>query len=444
MKTKFNREPPEKSFIREILKAAEGVEGLVSFAGGIPSPVVIKKNIIPNLSRAMMQAYPDPESFVLSLYGLENKHEELPTDLQKISDLLRDEVNFEGTICSDLSYGSTPGTTAFRTTMAEVESERLGRDIPPENVQILSGSQEGISLVASLANGNTVMSEATYVGAIPIIRYESKKVMTVPIDNKGMVVEDLEKLLKTQHVDMVYVIPHGQNPMGVTLSMDRRLHLLDLAKKYGFLILEDDPYYGTSLDPIQNMTSFDPDYENTILLRSFSKELFPSRVGYAIGSKENIEQLETLKGARNLQTSKLDQRLMVNLVQEFNKNKGGYNGSYLKSVAEIYARKRDSMIMALDNSFSGMDISFTRPNEGFFIWMTLPSQVDTLEMYPQALEQKIAYVPGAPFDPMWKNHPTNSMDSKLHNSMRLNYSYPSVQDINDGSKRLAELVSQRL
>lgn len=398
---------PQMSLVRQVLSDSSSVD--ISFAGGLPDNDLIVKHLLPVIEEVTKGMFADYKA-----------------------------------AAPYFNYGPTSGLDELRDEIAEIETGRLGRLIKRENILITSGSQQGIEMATQLyGTGNKICVELpTYLGATPAFQFYTQfpggKILTVPIDDNGLQISELEKLLDTEEardLRMLYVIPSGHNPAGVRLAEDRRQKIAKLAEKHNFMVVEDDPYYGTGYSPWKNIISYDENMEYVLLLRSFSKELVNLRVGYIVAAPSVLEKLASLKSFKDLFTSLFDQKIILGVIRKMKKTYGTYS-NYLESVvAKHYESKRTYMGETLQESFGGIDgVKWNTPKEGLFYWIEFPEGTDTMKLFQHAKEKyRIAFVPGIGFDAIAKDGV-----SAISNKARLSYSSPSIEQIKEGVGRLRQ------
>ena len=378
------------SAIREILKVTERRD-ILSFAGGLPAP----------------EAFP--------IEGLARAHAEV--------------------LASDgagaLQYGPTEGHGPLRAWVAARMATRH-QEVEPEQVLITAGSQQGIDLVAKalLDPGDLVAVESpSYLAALQAFSSYEASFAVVGSDEQGMRVDDLELLLRTREVKLIYLVPNFQNPRGVTLSLERRWKLAGLAAEHGVPVLEDDPYgelryQGSPLPTVAGLVPGAP----VIHLGSFSKTLAPGlRVGYAVASVPMLRQLTVAKQACDLHTGTLSQRAIHRFLQTNDFD------AHLGRIRDLYRERRDAMLAALARSFPA-GTAWVRPEGGLFVWVRLPGGIDAEELLADALKDKVAFVPGAPFFPAEPQRDT----------LRLNFSNRGPEEIASGMAKLGARVAVRL
>jgi len=227
----------------------------------------------------------------------------------------------------------------------------------------------------------------------------------------------------------LYAVSNFQNPSGITISLEKRKRVLELADRYNFLIVEDDPYGALRYEgqPVKSMFSMGG-FERVMLLNTFSKILCPGlRIGVVIADKEIIRKLVMAKQGTDLCSSSLDQRLVARYLQRYD------IFEHIKPTIELYRKKRDAMLEALSEHFSDIKgVKWTKPQGGLFIWLTLPEGYDTMEMFEKAKQEKVFYIPGEAF----------RLIDKPSSSMRLSFCLPSVEEIHEGIQRLRGVVER--
>ena len=324
-----------------------------------------------------------------------------------------------------LQYGATEGLDSLNVALAARLKEKEGINSEPTDIIQTTGSQEALYMLGKVfANpGEYVITEApTYVGTISALKASGIKIVGVEMDHYGMRMDVLrEKLKKYPNPKFIYVIPNFQNPSGITMSFERRKELLEIANERGLTIIEDDPYgalrfAGAHVPALKSMDN------DVVYLGTFSKVLSPGiRLGYVVGPHDVIEKLNIAKQAVDLATSSVSTYIAQAYVS------GGYMDKQIPKIIDLYRQKRDLMIESFVNYFPG-DVEYTRPNGGMFLWVTRKG-ANTDKMFEEAVKQKVLYVVGSAFYP----------DEDNHESMRLNFTYSSNENIVEGVKRLGKL-----
>ena len=301
----------------------------------------------------------------------------------------------------------------------------------PEDAELLitSGAIEGLELIAKtfLDRGDLVVVEApTYLGAIMAFRGFEADIVAVPMDDDGLLVDELERTLADGvRPKLLYTIPDHQNPAGVSLSAERREALVALARRHGFLIVEDVAYreLGFDDDALPSVWSLAPDV--TVQLGTTSKTFFPGvRLGWAVGPAEISAQLVSAKQNTDQCAGALGQRLLEEYVRR------GWIDEQLAASRALYRRKSERMLGALERTMPA-SVSWTQPRGGFFSWLTLPG-VDATDLAKRAVDRGVGIVPGAPFFP----------DGRGAENVRLSFSMVDEAQIDDGVDRLASLLSE--
>ena len=331
-----------------------------------------------------------------------------------------------------LPYGPSQGLPALR----EVVAERLARrgiDVSGDHVMITTGSLQGLHLVGriTLDRGDTIVTEApTFMGALTSWEQQQPHYLTVPVDEHGMVVDMLEKALQahTQRPRFVYLLPTFQNPSGVSLTMDRRRRLLDVAREYDLLILEDDPYgefwFDQGAERMPPLRALPGAEDHVIYLGTFSKILAPGvRLAYAVAQPDMIHALTRAKRGVDFHTDTLLQQAVVHLVRdrEFDLEE------HIAAARRLYRARRDAMLDALETTFSSSDTRWTQPGGGFFLWIDLPHGVSGNAVAAAAMAEGVSVFPGSIFYP---NRDGGS------NGLRLSYSNVTPERIREGIDRL--------
>ncbi len=389
----------KSSIIRELLKLTQRPE-VISFAGGLPAP----------------------EVFPVARFQ-EACHRVLQTQA-----------------ATALQYGPTEGYRPLRELIV-AHMVRYGILANVDNVLITSGSQQALDLIAKLLinRGDRILVESpTYLGALQAFDLMGAEYVSVPIDDHGMQTCDMEHALRSGPKFM-YILPNFQNPGGVTLSRKRRDQLVALSDKYGIPIIEDDPYgqlryEGEHITPLvvldRTNLARDSGYKlgNVIYLSTFSKVLAPGlRVAWIVAPPDVIAKLVQLKQSADLHTSTFTQMVTYEVARD------GFIDEHVKVIRATYKERRDQMLAALQDYFPP-EVSWTHPQGGLFLWVTMPPGVDSSKLLESALRQDVAFVPGQPFYP--------NGDEGSH--MRLNFSNAKPEMIREGVRRLSIAVAHAL
>ena len=331
---------------------------------------------------------------------------------------------------SAMDYGERNGYAPLRAGITHILASQ-GLQTRPENVLITAGSQQAISLVSQtlLKPEDVILVESpTYSIAMELFRTLGFRLVGVPMDNQGMQVEKLEKLLQQHHPKLIYTIPNFHNPTGTCLNSARRRQLIVLADRYNVPILEDvfvgDLRYEGRAQP--SLKALDPGGQ-VIYVSTFSKMLMPGlRVGFLVADGPVYDSLFGLKRLSDLATSTLIQRALEAYVTV-----GRYQ-AYLRRSCQIFRKRRDAMVTAI-NRYLPAGISFDPPQGGLHLWLRLPEDLSSEALLPLACQEGVAFAPGSNFflegfgDPGW---------------MRLNFVASSVDEIEEGIKRLGKAIKR--
>jgi 2-aminoadipate transaminase len=337
-----------------------------------------------------------------------------------------------------LQYGPTEGLAVVKRCVVEVMRAE-GIEVDEDEVLVTTGGQQVIDLVCKtlLDPGDVVVCEApTYPGAVPTFCAYQANVVQVTMDRDGMRVSELESTLdeleRAGHTPkFIYTVPNFHNPAGVTLSLERRHELVRIASERELLVLEDNPYgllrYGGA--PLPTLRSLDEEF--IIYAGTFSKILSPGvRLGWTTAPAPVLAKMNLGKQAADLCSSSISQYFVS---AYFESPEPPSWEEYVRSLIEIYRRRRDVMLDALAEHFP-REAEWTHPEGGLFIWATLPDYIDTTDLLARGLEEHVAFVPGR----------AAYVDGRGGSSMRLNFSGVGVDDIREGIKRLGEVVREQV
>jgi GntR family transcriptional regulator / MocR family aminotransferase len=327
-----------------------------------------------------------------------------------------------------LDYGDLRGYAPLRSTVAHILASQ-GIPARQENVLITAGSQQAIALVSQLLlkPGDTLLVESpTYAVALDLFRSQGFKLVGIPMDEQGMLVDQLEPLLQQYHPRLIYTIPNFHNPTGASLSTPRRHQLITLASRYNVPILEDDyvgdlRYEGRSFPALK---ALDP-VGQVIYASTFSKMLMPGlRVGFLVADGPVYDSLVSYKHVSDLTSSNLHQRALESYVTV-----GRYQ-AHLRRTSQLYRKRRDAMIEAI-NRYLPATVTVTAPLGGLFMWIGLPQGMASEELLPTACEEGVAFIPGCRFFP-------NNCNGEDY--MRLNFASQPPDKISEGIKRLGKAM----
>lgn len=396
MEYKFSRKLAElkPSAIREIFKSLSDPT-IISFAAGNPSP----------------------ESFPVD-------------DLSRLSAEI-----FENQASFALQYGITEGYTPLRDAIAARQKIRFGETMvrDTDTTLIVTGGQQGIELAckAFCNEGDAVICEnPSFIGALNAFRSNGVQTIGVEMEGDGISLEKLEETLKnTKNAKLLYLIPTFQNPSGTCMSLEKRVAVLALAKKYGIVILEDNPYGELRFagEDIPTMKSLDAD-GLVIYCSSFSKILSAGmRVGFVIAPAEIASKMVVAKQVEDVHTNLFFQMLCHKYMTTCDLD------AHVAKINDLYRHKCNLMLECIDKYIPADKVTFTRPEGGLFIWGTVKDCTDASFVVKKAIEKKVAVVPGTAF---------NCDTEAPSPSFRLNYSTPSDEQIVEGIKRLGEVFAE--
>lgn len=382
----------QSSVIRELLKLTAQPD-VISFAGGLPAP----------------DFFP----------------------IREVEEACHYVLQHQGRIA--LQYSPTEGYQPLKEWLADTVS-KYGIWVEPDNIMMVNGSQQALDLIGKVfVDPGTVVlcSRPTYLGAIQAWDAYEADYLTVPMDESGMITEALPELLeKSKHRPrFVYVLPNFHNPAGTTLNLERRKQLVDVARRYDLVIIEDDPYgelrfEGENITPIFRLAP-----ERTLYLSTFSKTLAPGiRLAWVVAPKPIISRLVQAKQGADLNTGAFVQMVAYDICSR------GILRSHVRRLRGIYRARRDTMVEALAEHMPE-GVSWTVPQGGLFLWVRTSDQIDTHAFMQKAIEAKVAYVPGSAFYPGGKGG---------EHSMRMNFSYSDEATINEGIHRLGLAMKKEL
>ena len=377
----------QSSFIREILKITQQPE-IISFAGGLPSPATF------------------------------------PIDEMKVA--------FDKVLTNNgkvaLQYGPTDGYLPLRQWIADTLSSN-GARIVPEQVLMTSGSQQALDLLGKVLidEGSRVLVETpSYLGALQAFSVYRPEFVSVATDEHGLVPQSVTAV--AEGARLLYALPNFQNPTGRSLSVERRLELVETCARHGLPLIEDDPYGALSYkgEPFPKMLAMNPD--GVIYMGSFSKVLTPGiRLGYVVAPLPLVRRLELAKQAADLHTSQLTQMVVHEVIKD------GFLDRHIPSIRTLYGNQCQAMLDAMEQHFPA-SVQWTKPEGGMFIWVTLPAHIDAMKLLDEAIANKVAFVPGAPF---YANTPET-------NTLRLSFVTVSPERIREGIAILGKLIAAKI
>ena len=315
--------------------------------------------------------------------------------------------------------------------------ERLGRigikDITADNVLFTAGSQQGLDFCGKvfLDPGDAVVCEKpSYLGAINAFRAYECQFIDIPMDDDGMLMDELEQTLEANpRVKFIYVIPDFQNPTGKSWSSERRKQLVELANKYNKVVIEDNPYYELrySGQPKPAIKSYDTQ-DRVVFLGTFSKTLAPGlRIGWICAGDEILSKYNLIKQGADLQVNSLTQRQINTYMEMYNLD------VRIEELIEVYRKRREVMVEQMKKHFPD-EVKINIADGGLFLWVEFPEHINTTELMPKVLEKNVAYIPGAPFYP----------NGGGENTARFSFSAMPEDKITEGIKRMGEALKELL
>ncbi|WP_287914610.1 PLP-dependent aminotransferase family protein [Comamonas sp.] len=377
------------SAIREILKLTDR-PGIISMAGGLPAPASFPISAFTQACNTVME---------------------------------RDGA-------AALQYSTTEGFPALRQAIADF----LPWEVSPEQILITTGSQQALDLIGKIFmdKGSRILVEKpTYLGALQAFTPFEPVAVGVNSDSEGMLIDDFAAKVGSgeDKARVAYILPNFQNPTGRTMSEERRQALVDKAKELDIPLVEDNPYGDLWYEgePALPLAARNP--EGVIYMGSFSKVLAPGlRVGFIVAPKSVYGKLTQAKQAADLHSPSFNQRVVAEVMKD------GFLASHIPTIRAMYKVQRDVMLVALEREMEGLDVHWTRPVGGMFLWVTLPQGMNAQDLLPEAVERGMAFVPGAPF----------YADEAEHNTLRLSYVTVSPEQINKGIAALAAAIRAQL
>ena len=377
-----------KSFIREILKVTSQPD-VISFAGGLPNP----------------DYFPA---------------EEIALAAQKV--LADDAKNV-------LQYAVSEGYYPLREYISNRYRQKQGMNVPPEEILIVNGSQQGLDLAAKLFinKGDKVLLEKpSYLGAIQAFSVYEPQFVTVPLLEDGIDTYAFEEALTKNDVRLFYAVPNFQNPTGISYSLEKKQQVAQLLSTSNTILIEDDPYgeirfLGEDISPIKKMNP-----EQTILLGSFSKIISPGmRLGWVAAPREIIEKMVIMKQASDLHSNFLSQRIIYQYLCDNNLD------DHIARIKYAYSQQRNYMIEMIWKYFP-KEVTYTKPEGGMFLWLTLPEGINAYTILDEAANEKLVFVPGKTF----------YAGTGGENTIRLNFSNSNAVQLEEGIRKLGRILKK--
>lgn len=378
--------PP--SFIRSILKTAADPD-IISFAGGLPNPVSFPQEALLSSMERIMKTYGS------SLF----------------------------------QYSVTAGLPGLRQYIADRYNQKFGLLLTMEHVLITTGSQQALDLVAKVflnPGDGIILEKPSYLGAIQAFSQYQPAFYPVELTESGLRLDQLKAALQ-KHVKFMYTIPDFQNPTGLSYSAENRNSIREILNAYETVLIEDDPYGELRFEGERLPYIGAGRRPNSILLGTFSKTITPGmRIGFLICTNTGLlRYLSVAKEASDLHTNIFSQYLIWDYLTH-----NDYE-AHIAKIRQLYQEQAQAMTDAMERYFP-KTVTYTRPQGGMFLWVTLPEGVSALSLFPRALAQKVAFVPGDPF----------YVDMKNTNTMRLNYTNADCNSIEEGIRRLGDLLKE--
>jgi len=376
------------SEIREILKVTEKPE-MISFAGGLPAPELFPAKEIIEVNRIVLE-------------------ESAQTALQ---------------------YTTTEGFAPLRQWIADRMNTQQGTAFDKDDILITHGSQQALDLSGKVFfdEGDVVLCESpTYLAAITAFRAYGVEFISVPTDDHGMIMDELQKILtKTKNVKAIYVIPNFQNPTGRTWCLERRQTLAKLSAQFNTVVIEDNPYGELRFEGefLPSVKSFDVT-GNVLCMGTFSKIFCPGyRIGWIAGDRDIIRKYVLVKQGADLQCNTLAQMQIAKYLALYDID------AHIEKIRTVYKKRRDLMVKSAEQQFPE-GITLTRPEGGLFAWVELPQKINARDVLEKSLKENVAFVPGGSFFP----------NGGMENTFRLNFSNMPEEKIVEGIRRLGHVL----
>lgn len=375
-----------RSFVREILKVTEDPD-IISFAGGLPHPL----------------SFPVDEIAAASSKVLKKEGDKV------------------------LQYSTTEGYRPLREYIAKNYS-RKGLKVQAEEILITNGSQQCLDLIGKIfvnKSDGVLLEQPTYLAAIQAFSLFEPQFKSVPLLKDGVDTEYLQKTLLKDDIKLFYAVTNFQNPTGITYSKNKRKEMAEILESHNTVLVEDNPYgdirfMGEDLAPVK---SYIPE---SVLFGSFSKIISPGmRLGWIVAPEEMMDKLIIVKQASDLHSNYFAQRVVYQYLQDNDVE------NHIQKIRKLYKMQRDLMVDAIEGQFPP-EVEYTKPEGGMFLWVTLPNDISSLELFELALGDKVAFVPGEAF----------YVNNSQSNTLRLNFSNSNHEEITEGIKRLGIAIEK--
>lgn len=379
-----------ESFIRAILKVSTQPD-VISFAGGLPS------------------------ADFFPIQGLDEAcHKVLQNNGRKA-----------------LQYSSSEGDSELREWIAKRYQEKQGLSISADNILITNGSQQALDLLGKvlLDEGDPIAIENPgYLGAIQSFSLYQPKMHPVAIDENGLNIEQLKKVLAKHKPKLLYTVPNFQNPTGISYSQENREEVAEAVSQFDTLLLQDDPYGELRFSGEQKSNFYELLPDQTLLLGSFSKVVVPSfRLGWIVAPDWLMKPLVIAKQAADLHTNYFSQQVILQYLTE------NPFDDHIDKITDFYGKQKQVMMDAIETYFP-KGVTVAEPEGGMFLWVTLPAGISAMSLFDEAIEQKVAFVPGQPF---------YAGEDNEENTLRLSYVTVDQAAIVVGIKRLGECIKNK-
>lgn len=380
----------KKSYIREILKVTQHPE-VISFAGGLPNPDTFPVNEISKASQKVLES---------------------------------DGKNV-------LQYSTTEGYEPLRQYICDRYYKRYKLKVDPSEILITTGSQQALDLIGKVfldKEDSVVIEKPGYLGAIQSLSVFEPNFVSVTLEEDGICIKELKEAISKYNPKLYYAVTNFQNPSGLTYSQEKLENVAEILKDTDTIMVADDPYgelrySGEEVPSIRNFIK-----ENSILLGSFSKITAPGlRLGWVCANHEIMDKLITAKQAADLHTSYFSQRVLYQYLIDNDLDE------HIAEIRELYKNQQGIMLNAIKEYFPP-EVKFTSPEGGMFLWVTLPEGISALSLLDECAKANVAFVPGDPF----------YVDTENVNTMRLNYTNSTEEEIITGIKRLASVIKKRI
>lgn len=381
----------KSSSIRELFKMLSDPE-FISLAGGAPDPSAFPKQIIKRIVNQILEEEPE-----------------------KV-----------------LQYGLTAGFDSAKKLIAGYVNKTRDLDIKEDNISITSGAMNAIDSILKvfIDEHDLVFTESpTYLATLSALKLKGADIYQIKMEEDGMDVTELEKQYKIRTPKLLYIIPNHQNPSGITTSIVKRKKIAQLAKKYGTIVIEDDPYYELSFYNSPDATVYSMIPDQTIYIGSFSKVVAPGiRLGYAIANQEIISKISLVRQFNDVHSSNISQKIVEHLISS------DEIYDVIKSNKVVYKKKLETVNKLIKKYFP-KNVLTTNPKGGMFIWVQLPESFDFKLINQELLNVKVGVVPGEEF--------YIHTDSTKRNTFRINFTQASLEKIEKGIIKIGEILNRQ-